>query len=295
MRRREQRRENRKRCREAARAGFSRTARRRARGTARVQKRQQLRPARADGTAGYARRRCGLWRDARARLLARRGKSEGCKAGKKELLRGILLDARTRARQTLRLCSYAEHPCPSRRVSSRPDGARMEGVYALKAARCRRSTISSDHAHRAPISMKGQRRKRQRWQQAAMAAATAAPGETSARRKPASGKPPTGQKRESGIPPDPRRAGSSGPAVRQSSDPAVLLRRATDWSISSRMRVCRNKLVILPTSACPSGRFAPDRHNRQIVYQACCKTETGNTGARGRISHTFDGKMTNVF
>lgn len=193
MRRQEQRRENRKRCREAARAGFSRTARRRARGTARVQKRQQLRPARADGTAGYARRRCGLWRDARARLLARRGKSEGCKVGKKELLRGILLDARTRARQTLRLCSYAEHPCPSRRVSSRPDGARMEGVYALKAARCRRSPTSSGHAHRAPISMKGQRRKRQRWQQAAMAAATAAPGETSAWRKPASGKPPTGQ------------------------------------------------------------------------------------------------------
>lgn len=162
MRRREQRREKRKRCREAARAGFSRTARRRARGTARVQKRQQLRPARADGTAGYARRRCGLWRDARARLLARRGKSEGCKVGKKELLRGILLDARTRARQTLRLCSYAEHPCPSRRVSSRPDGARMEGVYALKAARCRRSPTSSGHAHRAPISMKRQRRKRQR-------------------------------------------------------------------------------------------------------------------------------------
>lgn len=236
-----------------------------------------------------------MWRDARARLLARRGKSEGCKVGKKELLRGILLDARTRARQTLRLCSYAEHPCPSRRVSSRPDGARMEGVYALKAARCRRSTISSDHAHRAPISMKGQRRKRQRWQQAAMAAATAAPGETSARRKPASGKPPTGQgaravfRRTLGAP-----ARAAFPCGSRVVSPCGS-RRAADWSIFSRMRVCRNKLVILPTSACPSGRFAPDGRNRQIVYQACCKTETGNTGARGRISHTFDGKMTNVF
>lgn len=239
MRRREQRRENRKRCREAARAGFSRTARRRARGTARVQKRQQLRPARVDGTAGYARRRCGLWRDARARLLARRGKSEGCKVGKKELLRGILLDARTRARQILRLCSYAEHPCPSRRVSSRPDGARMEGVYALKAARCRRSPTSSGHAHRAPISMK-RRRKRQRWQQAAMAAATAAPGETSAWRKPASGKPPTGQKRESGIPPDPRRAGSSGLSVRKSSGPAVRL-PSCGGLVDFRPNVCLQK------------------------------------------------------
>ena len=268
--------------REAARAGFSRTARRRARGTARVQKRQQLRPARADGTAGYARRRCGLWRDARARLLARRGKSEGCKVGKKELLRGILLDARTRARQTLRLCSYAEHPCPSRRVSSRPDGARMEGVYALKAAQCRRSPTSSGHAHRAPISMK-RRRKRRR-------PAKPAPGESrhlENRRPDRSAR--AVFRRTLGAP-----ARAAFPCGSRVVSPCGS-RRAADWSIFSRMRVCRNKLVILPTSACPSGRFAPDGHNRQIVYQACCKTETGNTGARGRISHTFDGKMTNDF
>ncbi len=294
MRRREQRRENRKRCREAARAGFSRTARRRARGTARVQKRQQLRPARADGTAGYARRRCGLWRDARARLLARRGKSEGCKVGKKELLRGILLDARTRARQILRLCSYAEHPCPSRRVSSRPDGARMEGVYALKAARCRRSPTSSGHAHRAPISIKGggsgNDGSRRQWRRQRRRPAKPAPGESRHLENRRPGRSARAVfRRTLGAP-----ARAAFPCGSRAAPPCGS-RRAADWSIFGRMYVCRNKLVILPTSACPSGRFAPDRHNRQIVYQACCKTETGNTGARGRISHTFDGKMTNVF
>lgn len=187
-----------------------------------MQKRRPLHPARAGGTAGYARRRSGLWRDARARLLARRGKSKGCKVGKKELLRGILLDARTRARQTLRLCSYARHPCPSRRVSSRPDGARMDGVYAPKAAQCRRDTVPPDHTHRAPISMKGRRRKRQRRQQAA----ATAPGESGTRRKRRLEKAGTWKtadraRRKGGIPPDPRRAGPNGLAVRQSSGPAV--------------------------------------------------------------------------
>ena len=267
MRRREQRRDNRKRCRETARAGFSRTAQRRAHGTARVQKRQQLRPARADGTAGYARRRCGLWRDARARLLARRGKSEGCKVGKKELLRGILLDARTRARQTLRLCSYAEHPCPSRRVSSRPDGARMDGVYAPKAAQCRRDTVPPDHAHRAPISMKGRRRKRQR-------------------RRPAKGASGESRHLENRRPGKAQGRYSAGPSARRLERPCRVAVerpcRAADWSIFGRMYVCRKKLVILPTSACPSGRFAPDGRNRQVVYQACCRMKK-RSGARGAV------------
>lgn len=153
---------------------------------------------------------------------APRYKSKGCKVGKKELLRGILLDARTRARQTLRLCSYARHPCPSRRVSSRPDGARMDGVYAPKAAQCRRDTVPPDHTHRAPISMKGRRRKRQRRQQAA----ATAPGESGTRRKRRLEKAGTWKtadraRRKGGIPPDPRRAGPSGLAVRQSSGSAV--------------------------------------------------------------------------
>ena len=45
-----------------------------------------------------------------ARLLARRDKSKGKRAGgRKKLQRGILLDARNGARQILRLRSFTEH------------------------------------------------------------------------------------------------------------------------------------------------------------------------------------------
>lgn len=260
--------------------------RRRAHDAVHMQKRRPLRPVRAGGTADYARRRSGLWRDARARLLARRGKSKGCKVGKKELLRGILLDARTRARQTLRLCSYARHPCPSRRVSSRPDGARMDGVYAPKAAQCRRDTVPPDHTHRAPISMKGRRRKRQRRQQAA----AAAPGERGVWRKPAPGKPPTGQgaravfRRTLGAP-----ARTALPCGSRAALPCGGL-------VDFRPNVCLQKKAGHFTNECmPIGTLRTGRAQPTGRLPGVLQNEKEKRDARGRISHTLDGEMTNVF